>query len=222
MPGQAGPVQQGVRRKRNTAPSVASTNIDSSLVKYNTQGLPVGTTASGGYGTYIRPYVPGLSGGILTNSVGADVVAYYSSGKFVPGTSIRWEPSCSFTTSGRVFVGFTDNPEVASTIEGFRQAFLLTPNPSTYTAYAAQVRALGNLVSFPVWQETAVPFPTRLRRKRFDTNRSVSASAVDVLDRSMQTHMFVAIEGGPDAGVILGAFWFHDVVDVEGLHNIAT
>ena len=66
-----------------------------------------------------------------------------------------------------------------------------------------------------------MPFPTRIRRKRFDVNISINATLVDVLDRSVQTVMFVAVEGAP-ASTTLGSFWFHDVVDVEGVTNVST
>lgn len=200
------PVQGGVKKRRTTTPRTSG-NGDSTVIAYNVPSIQAGTV-TGGVGKLFRRYIPGLTDN-LANSVGPDMICSYSSAKFLPGTKIRWEPSVSFSTSGRVFVGFTDNPEVALQAEGL-----------AIGAFATFVKGLGNVISFPVWQETEIPFPTRLRRKRFDTNLTVAAS-VDVYDRCMQTFMFAYIEGTP-ADTACGTFWYRDVVDVEGLHSIIT
>jgi hypothetical protein len=41
------------------------------------------------------------------------------------------------------------------------------------------------------------------------------------MDRCAQTVMFVAVEGAP-ATTSLGSFWYHDVVDVQGVTGIIT
>lgn len=209
------------------------TNGDGSLVRYNCSGVNLGTYTGAGLGVQRRYFVPGFQGTIpvvggagLITSAGAEVVGFYSSARFMPGTRVKWEPSVSFTTSGRIYVGFTDSPEVANTIntamEAVQTAATVAAAQAAYDTYSASVKALGSTISFPVWQETEIPFPTRMRRKRFDVNEA-AATGIDTLDRSMQTAMFVAAEGVPTAGTtVLGNFWYHDVVDVEGLHATAT
>lgn len=204
------PVMGGVRKRRLRQPTM-SQNGANTILKYSSIGTSVTTDASGNAQPN-RKYVPGYPAD-LVNPVGADVAAFYSTGKFLPGTHARWEPSVSFTTTGRVFVGFTDNPEIIESMESSR----LTA-PATYRNL---VKGLENVISFPVWQETEIPFPSKLRRKRFDCNETV-ANAADVYDRSCQIAMFAAIEGGPAAVTTMGSFWFHDVLDVEGLHAVAT
>jgi hypothetical protein len=198
------PVKGGVRRKRVTAPRLGT---DGTMIEYNCLSNLLATDAVG-IGLESRFYIPGLATG-LVNSIGPDLVGYYSTGKFEPGTKIRWEPTVSFTTSGRVYVGFTDNPEVATAIFGV-----------TGSARVNAIRALGNTISFPVWQETEINFPTATRRKRFDTNEVAVLTAVDVLDRSCQMVMFAACEG--TASTPMGQFWFHDKVSVEGIHGTFT
>lgn len=213
---------EGVRRKRNSTPRVEQTGVDSSVVKYHGIGNVVTTASSLGAAVFSRLYAPGDRTG-LSLSVGPDVCGYYSTGKFMPGTSVRWEPNVSFTTSGRVFVGFTDNPEVIASISGLLNAYVATPGAGTYVPYADQVKAMGSVISFPIWQETNVPFPNRLRRKRFDVNETIVATDTNVLDRSVQVAMFVCIDGvQTGASVPTGSFWFHDVVNVEGLHGTLT
>lgn len=197
--------QGGVRRKRNTPPRL---DTDGAVVKYNVQGSVISSDANG-LSTSARYYVPGYTGG-LSNPSGPNLVQWYSTGKFEPGTTVRWEPSVSFTTTGRVIVGWTDNPEVIASLIAL-----------TGTTYVNAVKSLGSAISFPVWQETEIKFPTRLRRKRFDVNATVSVTAVDVLDRCCQTAMFVAFEGAP-ASISLGNFWYRDRVNVEGLHGLTT
>lgn len=176
-----------------------------SVIKYAALGDTQVTDASGRAGP-VRYYIPGFTVG-LANAVGPSIVSYYSTGKFLAGTRIRWEPSVSFTTTGRVYVGFTDNPEAART--------------TSLALYASQVKGLQDMISFPVWQETNVPFPMTMRRKRFDVNASASLSSVDVLDRSCQTAMFAVIDGAPE-NTVCGSFWHHDQVDVEGIHPAST
>lgn len=201
------PVQGGVRRSSGMAPK-SSGGTDNTVISYNVPSTVLGTAAGQDYVRYSRDYIPGSAVG-LSLGVGPGLVDKYSSAKFLPGTKVRWEPSVSFNTTGRVFVGFADNPEV---VVG---SVLLTD-----AQFASFIRGLGNVVSFPVWQETEINFPTKLRRKRFDTNKTASSN-VDVFDRCNQTTMFVWIEGMP-ASTNAGTFWFHDRIDVEGLHNIIT
>lgn len=200
----------GVRKRRLRQPTM-SQNGANTILKYSSIGTSVVTDVSGNAQPN-RKYIPGYPAD-LVNAVGADVASFYSTGKFLPGTHARWEPSVSFTTTGRVFVGFTDNPEIIEAMETTRLA-----TPATYRN---QVKGLENVISFPIWQETEIPFPSKLRRKRFDCNETV-ANTADVYDRSCQIAMFACIEGGPAAATTMGSFWFHDVIDVEGLHAVLT
>lgn len=208
------PVQGGVRKRRATMPKMIGTIMD-----YNSQQSAFPTPTASGYTGEMRKYIPGFPSP-FANVIGPEIVSAYSSAKFLPGTKIRFEPSVSFNTTGRVFVGFTDNPEVAVSIEGLFGAALSSGAAIDWAAYGTAVKGLGSTVSFPVWQETEVNFPTRLRRKMFDTNFTVTAG-VDVYDRCLQTAMFIFIEGLNTTGNP-GGFWFHDKVVVEGLHSRVT
>lgn len=209
------PVQGGVRKNRTRMPQTQG-----SVIRYSASQGNFPTVSLGGSTGAVRHYIPGFSAP-LANTVGPGIVGYYSSAKFLPGTSIRWEPSVSFTTTGRVFVGFTDNPEVAVALSALYSAAVVSGLNADWAAYGNQLKALGSLKSFPVWQETEVSFPTVLRRKRFDCNENVATAAVDIFDRCAQQNMYVYIEGLNITGNP-GSFWFHDVVDVEGVHGTAT
>lgn len=217
--------QAGVRRRRSATPRLESTG-DGATLRYHCSGTNQGTYGALGVGATRRMFIPGYDSGSVPDqadiigNAGTTIASYYSSARFLPGTRIKWEPSCSFTTSGRVFVGFCDNPEVARTILTQQNTFRASGLLTDYNTFANAVKALGSTISFPVWQETEIPFPTRLRRKRFDIDESTLT--VDSLDRTMQTTMFVAIEGGPASPTTVGNFWYHDVLDVEGLHAVAT
>lgn len=207
------PVTGGVRKSRNRGPTMTS-NGDSAIVKYSGPGLMQTQDSNGKCGGY-RVYVPGHPNG-WANPSGPSVVSFYSTGKFVPGTTIRWEPACSFTTAGRVYSCFTDNPEVTSFLQQLITTYYSSPSTLAWTNYINQVRAMGTSRSWPVWQETEIPFPTKLRRKRFDINRDIGGFGINDLDRCAQTTMFFAIDC-PDPDVDTGSFQFHDVVDVEGM-----
>lgn len=204
------PVKGGVKKRFTRGPT-SQRGGNGTIIKYSSLGSSLSTAAGSSTDQASRLYITGNSGG-LQNSVGPTLVGYYSTAKFLPGTKIRWEPSCSFNTTGRIYCGFTDNPETASILEGLKT--------SNAVSYRDSVRGLENVISFPVWQETEVTFPTRTRRKRFDTNIN-AANNIDVYDRSLQQAFFIVAEGAP-ASTVLGSFWYHDVVDAEGIQTIVT
>lgn len=200
------------RRRRSQQPSVSNRG-QTSIIKYSSIGTNIASGATG-VGTGGRKYVPGWPGSIV-NTAGTSVVSYYSTAKFLPGTTIRWEPSVGFTTSGRVFVGFSDNPEVIAEMESLRAG-----DAAAQLVYGNLVKGMYDVVSFPVYQETDIHFPQRMRRKMFDVNVQL-ANDVNVYDRSCQQSMHVWVEGCP-VNTTLGSLWFHDVIEVEGLHAVPT
>lgn len=210
----------------NYTPSMRASGRDSAIIRYNTMGN-VETFDVTGSTLSRRVFAPGYSGTgapvPLISTTGTDICSYYSSGKFLPGTTIKWTPNVSFNTTGRVYVGFTDNPEVIATLNGLLNTYVAggAPAAAAMVSYRNAVLALGSVMSFSIWQETSIPFPTKLRRKRFDINETMDLTNADVIDRSVQTCMYCAITGGPTSGVA-GQFEYHDVVDVEGIHGVVT
>lgn len=202
-------VQRNQRSRKRQNKLASTTSGDSNRLKYSSLGVSLTTTASGNVWDFYRVYAPGASSG-LTATVGPTIASYYSTGKFQPGTMAEWIPSVGFTTSGRVFVGFTDNPEVMINIIAL----------ATTSAYGAAVKGLGDVISFPIYENRSWMVPTRLRRKMFDVNASGAFSA-DVLDRSAQTAMFIAIEGAP-ATTVVGGIRCVDNLLVEGIQSTGT
>lgn len=212
------PVSSATRRRRNTGPT-SSSRGDTTVIRYKAVGTTI-TSTSDGVGSYSRLYIGGYGAG-LNQTSGPDLASYYSTCRFEPGTSVRWEPNVSFTTSGRIYVAFTDNAEVMVAMVAAQATFVTTPTLANYNAYANLVKGCGSVMSFPVWKETAIPFPLKYRRKRFDCNEAVTAN-VDVLDRSAQTAMFVAFDGGPASATNLGSMLLGDVLSLEGIHPVIT
>lgn len=213
------PVSGGTRRNKGYTPTIKGTG-DSSVIGYNGQLQPLLVNTSG-RGLNFRQYIGGFQEAFASGAIGPSIVARYSSCKFLPGTTIRWEPSVSFSTSGRVYVGFTDNPEVTAFMIDLAVVTAADPtNTVKWNNYESAVRALGSCISFPVWQETDIPFPTKLRRKRFDTNQFFPniAPSINTLDRCCQTTMFAAVVGvNTTTALTVGNFHVHDKVDVEGI-----
>jgi len=168
-----------------------------------------------------RLYIPGY-GSPFANSTGPDLTSYYSTGKFRPGTKVRWEPVVSPLVGGRMTLVWTDNPEVISSIKTLADAYIGAASGANFAAYANAVNALGSLTSWPLWQEREFQVPTKLRRKRFDIDGAPTLT-VDNLDRNCQTAYFAYVSGSTNTnGDLLGSFWFHDALDVEGIHGTAT
>lgn len=199
------PVQSGVKTRRNTSASMTPVDSDSTIIKYSTNGAGLDLDTNG---TAVRGrfYIGGYGSNLL-NPLGSTVVKQYATCVFKPGTRIRWEPACSFNTSGRVVCAFTDNPEVMAVWAG------LTDN----TTKLDFIQSFGNTRTFPIWQETEIPFPTATRRKRFSTNLIPVVADVNENERSTQVLFMYGISGGPASTNQVGRFWFHDVVHVEGL-----
>lgn len=212
-------MQGGVRRKRTSVPTMSGDN-GNTIIRYRVQGNTIGTDTNG-LAVQARLFVGG-DRVPLVSPIGPEIVSNFSTYRFMPGTTVQWEPSVSFSSSGRLFVGFVDNPEVTVALVNLLNTYIGAPTAGNYNQYADAVKALGSTISFPIWQETAIPFPTRMRRKRFDTNLTVAATDPNVLDRCMQCCMFVAVEGTAPTVARCGNFLFHDVVEVEGIHGILT
>lgn len=164
---------------------------------------------------FYRYYVPGLQEGPGADggarAVGMSIASHYSSGVFRPGTHIRWEPAVSFNTSGRVIVGFTDNPEAVETLSALAN-LADSGDASAYQSFISLVRALQNNISFPVWQETNIKFPTHTRRKNFDVDNGPIVTIRDSETR-MQMAMFAVVTGYTGTNTF-GAFYYRDVLDV--------
>lgn len=211
------PVKGGVVTRKTKMPMLSNSG-DKAIVRYSAMGSDLASGAAAG-AQYIRTYIPGNTGGIL-NAAGPGLCQFYSTGKFMSGSTVSWQPSVSFTTSGRVICAFIDNPEVTVTVVARRDAFTATPNAVTFAEYVGALKSMSSVRAFPVWQATTIPVPTQLRRKRFDINATVAPST-EVYDRSLQCAFFVAIEAGP-VNTNFGSFHFHDVLDVEGINGIPT
>lgn len=210
-----------LRKGRNRQARMEQHDADSVTLRYKSLGSTSLYIGAGG-GDW-RVYVPGMNAR-LANAAGADVASYYATGVFRPGTQVRWEPTISPITGGRAFVGFTDNPEIMAELITLWNTWDSDKTPAHYAAYSNKVKGLGNLVSFPLWQEWSAMVPTKLRRKRFDCNASIALNSVDSLDRSAQVAMFACYDGAATGESLtgIGSFWYHDVLHVEGLHGTAT
>jgi len=180
-------------------------NSDASCINYSSLCSNFGTNASG-VNSFARLYIPGYNGNISAPS-GPAVVNFYSAAKFSPPTRARWEPAVGTTTNGRVYIGFSDNPELQVQWQGIADVAVRT----------AFVKGLGSVISFPVWQETDIAVPMNTRRKMFDVNGTVDLTDVNAVSRSMQTCLYMAVEGAPASMASLGSLWVHDCVMVEGL-----
>lgn len=202
------------RRRRNRAPKVESSGDQ----------ITVRSTAIGSNCTFVngvvqkRHYIPGNANS-LGNYSGPTIASLYATGLFKPGTKIRWEPTISPTSGGRVFVGFTDNPEAMARLENAANAYFSDRTAAKYDDYSSLVKSLGNLISFPAWCEKDITFPLRTRRKRFDCNELIAFDDVNQLDRSCQQSLFMCADGlsGVTSGASIGSLWYYDVLNLEGL-----
>lgn len=198
------PMGGSLRKRRNRI-----IDMKEQILRYNAPGTTIEVDNS--VTTFgFRPYIPGSQYGVQSGT-GPLLVSYFATAKYLPGTSLRWEPMVGATTSGRVQVAFTDNPEVALAYMG------ASPIDKSII-----IRGCDTYRSFPVWQETDIPFPTATRRKMFDVNKNTAD--VNDYDRACQQFLMYAVSATTPADTVMsvGSFQFHDVVKVEGMHPVVT
>lgn len=196
---------RGERARRTRQSTFNRVGADSTVIRGNCIGV-LDTSDTNGQVSNTRTYIPGFTSG-LSGSVPQQLAAFYSEGKFLPGTTAKWVPNVGFTTTGRITVAFTTSPEV--------MAYYGTLG--TFAARESFLRGVGNAVNFPVYEERTIAVPTTLRRKLFDTNSSVTPG-VDVFDRSAQIIMMWTINGAP-ISTTMGSWEYHDHMHVTGLIN---
>lgn len=154
--------------------------------------------------------VPGYGADTTTGAVAA-IAQYYATGKYLPGTVLHYVPQVSLSTSGTVYMAFTDNPETIASFSG----------APTNAAKLSVVRSIANVRNYPVWQQFTFAMPLTMRRKMFDVNSDISPTDVNALDRSAQGCFIYAVEGVPVSSVICRP-WVHKKIQLEGLRSTAT
>lgn len=227
---------QNERKSRHTPPKMATLNGDSSLVTYRVPGKMERAISSIGLSYGYRLYSGGNLAGLPPSSnysylVGPNVVGNYSTCKFMPGTTIVWEPVVGSTFSGRVHYCFTQSPEVIYSLRVMQQAVANNPtDPNIVARFQDALATMGTANSFPVWMEKTINVPTNCRHKMFTVDGSLDAagdnknSLISAFDRSVQTGFFYFISVPPDQPELypLGTFIYHDKVLVEGLSGVPT
>ncbi len=96
--------------------------------------------------------VPGYNADTTSGAIGA-VSRYYATGKFLPGTAVHYVPQVSLSTSGTIYMSYTDNPEVIADFFG----------SATNAGKLAIVRNQANVRNYPVWQQFTYVMPPTLR-----------------------------------------------------------
>lgn len=113
--------------------------------------------------------------------------------------AIHYTPAVGTTTSGKVWVGYTDNPEIIyKAITTYTNADLL-----------AIVKTLRHNNVFPVWQSWTMNTPSLApRRKMFSIDTS-SVTSAEIADRDVHGAFIVSVEGTPastDVGVLTASY----------------
>lgn len=197
----------GSARRRQRTRGSSKTISDSYVVKYNAVSADLTTGAGVTEIASNRLYTPGFTSGLASVPAGVQLASLYNVGNFAPGTHVKWVPSVSATTAGRVILAYLTNPEDVVTYEA-----------ATVAGKLAIIQSCANMEQHPIWQEFTYNIPTTLRRKMFDTN-STMASSVDVYDRSVQGALIWYISAPQNTNC--GCLVYHDVVRLQGLSSVA-
>lgn len=223
-----GPVTE--RKSRYSQPKMSSLNGDTSVVAYRLPGriedlYPV-IQGTGGYRLFAGGNRSGLPGGGLTFA-GVDIVSKYNTCKFLPGTTITWEPSIGSNNPGRLHYCFVDSPEMVYTLTQLAAAWELdSGNIIKFNAYQNAIATCGNACSFPLWMEKSIQVPTKLRRREFTVDPQLEASGdnrnsiTSSYDRSVQVGFFYFIVAPNTVPSTVGSFIYSDKVQVSGLSGV--
>lgn len=170
------------------------------------------TTDSGGALCGAVPLIAGNVDWMVASGM-SGVSALYNTYRYLPGTMMHWVPQVSMSTTGVVYVAWVDNPEI------FKNwyAIALTGVTANMVAF---VKSIGNVKSYPIWQQFSQAMHPVMRRKRFDVNTTVDLANSDTLDRCLQGAWLYAVEGGPASSVVARPYRY-GVLDLEGLMGAA-
>ncbi len=114
---------------------------------------------------------------------------------------LHYTPAVGTTTSGKVWVGYTDNPEIIYKAIG------------TYTTSDLLniVKTLRHNNVFPVWQSWTMNVPNIAPRRKMYSIDTTAAGSSEIVDRCTHGAFIVALEGGPattNVGVLTASHEF--------------
>jgi len=153
--------------------------------------------------------VPGFTADLNTSAV-SNIAQYYSTARFLPGTTFHYVPQVSLSTSGILYTAYSDNVEVIS-------AYMVGNNAARVNI----VRQQANVKVSPVWSTISIALPSSMRRKMFDVNQNCNTASTDELDRSAQGLFMYALDGVPNGSNICRP-WVHKKLQLEGLKMAST
>lgn len=120
-----------------------------------------------------------------TNAPVQNVGRYFQKGLFLPGTFLRYIPSCGLNTTGNIIIAWIDNPDV------IRAWNSVTPgNHLTF------VRNIANAKVSPLWQEMTMPLTQAPRRKTFNIDPTIAFTTSDI-DQSVQGFFVWCVYSAP-------------------------
>jgi hypothetical protein len=103
---------------------------------------------------------------------------------YLPGTHMRYQPSCGLNTAGTIYVAYIDNPEAMKDF---------------YAASAVDRLAItkgqANMVSYPLWQEFTYHMKSAPRARMFSTDVTTDFTNADTLNRVCQGMFIYCIDG---------------------------
>lgn len=114
--------------------------------------------------------------------------------------ALHYTPAVGTTTPGKVWVGYTDNPEIIyKAVTGdYSQGDLLSI-----------VKTLRHSNVFPVWQSWTMNLPSIAARRKMYSVDLTAASSAEVVDRTTHGAFLVCLEGTPSAtnvGVVTASY----------------
>ncbi len=159
------------------------------------------TQVAGGYGV-----CPALNG---SADPGAAVLSNYQEYRMLSGT-LHYVPQVGSTTSGTVWIGYYDNPEIIYKVyaSAYSTASLLS-----------LAQTAPHSVSSPVWQAVDLTIPMRNRRKVYSVDTTVPSSS-SVADMTVHGIIIVATSGAPFSTTV-GTISQEYVAEGFGLQAIA-
>lgn len=151
------------------------------------------------------PVAPALSGPV---DAGGAVIRNYQEYK-IRSAKLVYTPSVGSTTTGIMYIGYYDNPEIISRV----YAGSITPSSLTVLAQTAP-----HSVATPVWQGCELVVPQRSRRKSYAVDSNVPGDSVTA-DLTVHGVFIFATVGAPFSTTI-GVFSQEYVAEGIDLQNI--
>lgn len=150
-------------------------------VQGNELAATVEVTATNTLGHGFVQLAPGNATGYTTSPI-QNVGSQFQFGTYLPGTTIKYIPSCGINTLGSIYIAYTDSPQVMVQYANL-----------TAGQHLSFIKKFANIRTGPLWQELAFPILNKPRRSKFTNDSTLVSNDTNEVDLAVQGMFFYLV-----------------------------